>query len=133
MKDVQIHDWRAIRRKFYNGYVNGHLTSALIVMAIGLSVNAMGGDIRLILIFFPLLPIVNGVLYARKEWKSQLSTFRSHHHICVHCGYDLRATTSNMCPECGRYFRLKPPHLTKIIGAPEQESSDGNQAKDKTQ
>lgn len=32
--------------------------------------------------------------------------WRWRHNICVNCGYDLRASTSGVCPECGHHRKV---------------------------
>lgn len=31
----------------------------------------------------------------------------SGHHLCLNCGYDLRESSSGICPECGQSIRFK--------------------------
>ena len=40
-------------------------------------------------------------LLAGDEWRADL------HPFCLHCGYDLRGSVSDRCPECGTAFNRK--------------------------
>src|SRR4051794_9139122 len=64
--------------------------------------------------FLSALPFV--VISAVKHRKTDRRQHRSANNLCIHCGYDLRATP-NRCPECGRVpvaprtRHMPPPRL----------------------
>jgi ribosomal protein L32 len=127
----QMFKRKTILKEFLRGCATGCIASVFIGWIILLPFSALfGGFGKLYIISIPLCAVAFGFVYAAKARVSQLRSFRVSHHICAHCGYDLRACTTNMCPECGSYFQPKPPHLAKIIGVPESDSPDQSQFKD---
>jgi hypothetical protein len=65
----------------------------------------------------PLWPgfLANTVIYAAALWLLTLvprtvkRSIRRHRHRCIACGYDLRGTEHEQCPECGRAVAAPSP------------------------
>lgn len=61
-----------------------------------------------------LLTGVLPALWLRRRRLERRRTYRLEHRLCVHCGYDLRASTG-YCPECGEPSAPPPPSVPGAI------------------
>jgi hypothetical protein len=59
------------------------------------------GDLTLFAIPYPYLAVLTAGLTACVVFLHRRQQLRLTHNRCLACGYDLRATTSGRCPECG--------------------------------
>lgn len=62
------------------------------------------GWFLLLLIPGLLLIIAAVIIVAPRAFQDE---YRAKHHLCIHCGYDLRESPDR-CPECGRDVKEKP-------------------------
>lgn len=114
---------RRVVIQFCRGFATGFVAGlGLFATLNGLTMLLLGADryvaIGTSMFIWITMPFVTGSYMAKREIKSQLQEERARAGLCIQCGYDLRASKER-CPECGAYFRAKPPRLSKIIGDPE--------------
>ena len=78
----------------------GALGGIFVALPLGIAGNLLPDAIKPPLVAITMVAFGYGLIAHELRWRRR--KLRRENHQCVHCGYDLTANTTGICPECGR-------------------------------